>query len=175
MPHAEAGPPLLPPSFFDAATGGDADPADAFAGIAEAMASTTRRDRDWVIETAGDRPVRLSVLEAAPARAAIGFESLGVAGVVTLVPDPSGWILVTIEIGGAERFRAYMDRPYEEYELLPPGARIRRPSEAADADPPGRIGKRRNWIDLDTRHWPALAPLAGPRGHVSLVPRGEAG
>lgn len=169
MPNAASGPPLIAPSFFASTTGKNADPADAAVEIAEAMASTARRDPDWVIESAGERPVRLSVLDAAPGRAALGFESLGVSGAVRLAPDPSGWVLAIVEIDGTERFRAYVDRPYEECELLPPGARVRLPSDAVDADPPGRIGKRRNWVSLDARHWPDLAPLTGDSSYLTLA------
>jgi hypothetical protein len=58
--------------------------------------------------------------------------------------------------GGASIFRAYLDRPYQEFELWPAGA-------AKSDDSPGRMGKRRNWLSLDVEAWPALAPLADGR------------
>jgi len=82
---------------------------------------------------------------------------------ITLTSVASGWLGVTARTGEREEFRAWLDRPYEEFEHWPPHAHIppRRTTEA-----PGRIGKRLNWINLSAEAWPRLAPLANPSGFV---------
>lgn len=160
-----SGPPQFEPSYFDMATGGEMPAADACSAIIGAMAATAGSFPEWVLESAGEASVALGPIQSAGNRATIGFAALGCPGEIALAPDPSGWILVTCHMDGQERFRAYLDRVWEEYEFHPPEAAGR---PGGDADAPGRIGKRRNWINIDVRLWPALEPLANRFGYVVL-------
>jgi hypothetical protein len=158
-------PPQFEPSYFDMATGGEMPAADGCCEIIGALASTAKAFPEWVLESAGEACVALGPVESSGGRATISFAALGRRGEIALAPDPSGWVLVTCHIEGQERFRAYLDRVWEEYEFHPAGAANRPES---DADAPGRMGKRRNWINIDMRLWPALEPLANRFGYVVL-------
>lgn len=160
-----SGSPQFEPSYFDMATGGEMPAADGCRAIIDAMVATAKAFPEWVLESAGEASVALGPIEAAGNRATIGFEAPGCRGGIALAPDPSGWVLVTCHMDGRERFRAYLDRVWEEYEFHPPGAAN---SQQGNADAPGRIGKRRNWINIDVRLWPALEPLANRFGYVAL-------
>ena len=160
-----SGPPQFAPCHFDMATGGEMPAADGCCEVIHALASTAKAFPEWAVESAGDANVTLVPVESAAGRATIGFEALGRRGEIALASDPSGWVLVTCHIDGQERFRAYLDRVWEEYEFHRPEAAGR---PEGDADAPGRIGKRRNWINIDVRTWPALEPLANRFGYVVL-------
>lgn len=160
-----SGPPQFEPCYFDMATGGEMPAADGCCGIIYALASTAKAFPEWVVESAGGANVTLGPVESAAGRATIGLEALGRRGEIALASDPSGWVLVTCHIDGQERFRAYLDHLWEEYEFHPPEAAGR---PGGNADAPGRIGKRRNWLNIDVRLWPALEPLANRFGYVVL-------
>ncbi|SMH49576.1 hypothetical protein [Mesorhizobium australicum] len=78
-----------------------------------------------------------------------------VAGRVVFSPDPSHWVKVEVFLGAFRVLVAHMDKVWEEFELWPSGATEK------TIDPPGRIGKRLDWINLAPSAWPALARLAG--------------
>lgn len=159
-------PPPRPPAFFDMATGGDTDPARAAPAIIDAFAGTLRHDRLWRIDSAaaplaGAMVTVLSVEDVGGALV-VRLVLAGRPGAARLAPHSSGWLALRIRVAGAPTFRAWLDRPYEEYEFHPPGA-------ATADDPPGRIGKRRNWVSLDCAAWPALAPIAGAGGCLVVL------
>ncbi len=170
---ADAGPPRFVPSYFDLATGGELLPHEVFETVTRPFVWTAQGNPLWQITSADDAMVRLREAEAGPDAVSIRFEALGYQGLIRLAPDPSSWIVVSVFIDGEDRFRAYLENVYEEYEFHPSGAARRRPNEDRDSDPPGRIGKRRNWINIDVRLWPQLAALANRFGYVTIEVAGE--
>jgi hypothetical protein len=75
-------------------------------------------------------------------------------GLIAFTPDPSHWIKVEVFLDAERVFLAYMDRVWEEFDLWPSEAT---PEESDEA--PGRIGKRRTWVNLSAVAWPVLAAL----------------
>lgn len=164
----DGGPPRFAPSYFDIATGGELPPHTVFETVTRPFVWTAQDNPLWKITSAHDAAVHLYEAEAGPEAVSVGFEALGFHGLVRLAPDPSGWIVVSALIDGKDCFRAYLDHVYEEYEFHPSGATRRQPNDDRDSDPPGRIGKRRNWINIDVRLWPQLALLANRFGYVTI-------
>lgn len=117
-----SGPPQFEPCYFDMATGGEMPATDGCCAVIYALASTAKAFPEWVVESAGEANVTLGPVESAAGRAMIGLEALGRRGEIALASDPSGWVLVTCHIDGQERFRAYLDHLWEEYEFHPPEA-----------------------------------------------------
>lgn len=153
------------PSHFDSATGRDLTGPEA-GPQAEALVARLAVAAEiyprWRIETgpAAGRTVEVSVrdpLAGDPVRIVLALDGAAIA--VTVTAEASGWVLLAVERDGAEIARAHADCPYEEVELLPPGL-----DDAAD--PPGRMGKRLDWIALSAAAWPILGALAGPDGFV---------
>lgn len=87
-------------------------------------------------------------------------------GRITLSPDPSHWVKVEVFLGAFRVLVAYLDRPWEEYELWPSGA-VEKTDEA-----PGRIGKRRNWVNLSVTAWPVLERFAAEGRFTAEQPEG---
>jgi hypothetical protein len=158
--------PRFAPSFFDSFTGGERPPSLEAPLVAIELASIANFDPDWIVETAGDRPLRLVALATGDEGATVRFESLGLEGLITLRADPSGWVRITATIEGRTVFDGYADQPWEEYEIHPPGSAQR----DAEEDAPGRIGKRRNRLCLSARAWPQLAALANEQGWLLATP-----
>lgn len=152
-------PPGRPPVFCDPVYGRETtapDTGELVGRLIDSLADDARDWPHWVIEADSGLPVRLTMPAHEPGRSArIGFAAQGVEGVIEAVPDPSGWLLATAKIGGAEVFRAYVDRPFEEYALWPAGA-----DAGPDEEEPGRVGKKRWWLGLSAAAWPVLSPLA---------------
>lgn len=163
-------PPLFAPDFFNSLSGGQETPANGAYGLALDFDSTAHCDPDWVIESAGDRPLRLTQIDCSRDGARVAFESLGVSGLIALTPHASGWVKVVAEIDGRPVFTAFAEQVWEEYELYP--AAWARRVTAVDEDAPGRVGKRRSWMSLSAAAWPQLAPLATEGGWV-LARRAE--
>lgn len=160
--------PLFAPSFFDAGTGGEWPAPVAARLVSTELGSIAARDPDWIIETAGNRRLRLTALASDDEGATLRFESPGACGLITLRADPSGWMRITPTIEGQTVFDGFADQPWEEYEIHPPGSALR----DAEEDAPGRIGKRLNRLSLSARAWPQLAPLANEAGWVLATPAG---
>lgn len=160
-------PPLHPPGFFDMATGGEMAPAVAAEAIVWAFASTLRHDTEWWIDSGAAALVgtEVSILSVAEEGGGlvVRLTAAGRQGVARLAPHASGWLALRVDMDGAASFHAWLDRPYEEYEFHPPGAAI-------TTTPPGRISKRHAWVSLDCAAWPALAPLAGASGGLTILP-----
>lgn len=89
--------------------------------------------------------------------------------VVTLAPDPSGWIRVTGDMGRGQTLRAYADKPYEAIELWPANSA----EMAPDAEAPGQVGKRFHWVSLSVSAWPILAAFCD--GHYLTLEEVECG
>ncbi|WP_439550738.1 hypothetical protein [Falsiroseomonas sp.] len=166
MAAAEEPPPGFAPAFFDSAAGGSESPAAALYGFALDLEATARDAPDWVIESAGNQPLRINPLRCEPDGGSIAFESQGISGVLTLSAHPSGWVRVTATIDSHFVFSAFVDRVWEEYEIHPP-ASPRRPG-GVEEDAPGRVGRRRDRMSLSARIWPQLEPLANAEGWVLL-------
>lgn len=159
-------PPRFAPEFFNSLSGGQESFADGAYGVALDFDSTARHDPDWVLESVGDRPVRLTPISCSREGARIGFDSLGVSGEITLTPHESGWVKVVAQIDGRAVFSAFAEQVWEEYELYPDGWTDEARAKGTDEDAPGRIGKRRSWMSLSAVAWPQLAPLANDHGRV---------
>lgn len=87
-------------------------------------------------------------------------------GRIALTPDPSHWVKIEVFLGAFRVFVAYLDKPWEEYELWPSGA-VEKTDEA-----PGRVGKRRNWVNLSTIAWPVLERFAAEGWFTVEQPEG---
>lgn len=91
----------------------------------------------------------------------IGFSCNGVSGEIALTLDPSGWVLAVATIADPEVFRGYVDRPWEQCEIWPPG---REP--VGDEEAPGRIGKKQTYVSLSDTEWPQLVGLTKGLGRI---------
>jgi hypothetical protein len=154
-PAGEA--PSWPASYFDSfAPDGQGEPPElAVPFLIDHFRTAVLLQPVWALE-GRDAPVHLSLISYEPATLEIGFRTGRREGVITFSADSSGWLRIEAAMNGATVFRAFLDRPYEEHELWPANA-------TRTQEGPGRMGKRRNWLSLDTEAWPALAPLAEAR------------
>ena len=165
-------PPKRKPYFCDAIGGKEftfPDTGPELSAMLQSLASTARTFPDWHLDNDGKPalPVRLTVLEYVPDRVVqIGFACGGVDGVLSVCPDPeTGFALVSAEVAGVTVFEAYMDRPYEEYELYPSK------DETAQTDEgPGRMSKKRWWVSLSADAWPVLRVLTASGRFNARVP-----
>jgi hypothetical protein len=114
----------------------------------------------WMIE-GHDTPVHLSLISYEPMTMDVGFRAGAHEGVISFAADPSNWLRIEAAIADKQVFLAFLDRPYEEHELWPANA-------TKTPEGPGRMGKRRNWLSLDTEAWPALKSLAGESQFLNL-------
>lgn len=157
--------PEIPPYYFDSLGGREEglEPQASARLLVDALAQTAETFPAWRHDDLG-APIRLSVRSYLPGvRAVIGYETGGMDCEVEVSPHRSGWVVAVATIAGREVFRAYLHQPYEEYELWPAGAQPLR-----DAEPPGRMSKRRLWISLQLSGWPELAGIANEAGWVNL-------
>jgi hypothetical protein len=76
-------------------------------------------------------------------------------GRLTLFVEHNNWVCAELCKSDTLVQRAWIEQPYEEFELWPDGA-DGVVGNAVDDDPPGRIGKRINWLQIDVRRWPGL-------------------
>lgn len=163
----DRGPPRTPPHYDDFTEPEDGPQNDAMASgawLLDTLVSAAERSPLWVIDDDSDRTVEVRVISHDTRQASVIALVLGTAEIrLELALDPSGYVRATAQLGGAELFRGYADRPYEELDIWPAGAAFppRRPEDA-----PGRMGKRITWLVLDSKTWPALAPLANEAGFM---------
>lgn len=124
--------------------------------LIDTLVSSAKTFEDWKVEER-DLPVVVWPIatHAETGAGRIGFGLNGVQGEITLTMDPIGWILAVAHIGGAEVFRGYVDRPWEQCDIWPAGA-----TPARDEEGPGRIGKKQHWVGLSTEAWPQLQNIA---------------
>lgn len=158
--------PPVPPYWFDGMTGGETPPRVAAAAALDDFADALSNAPRWLLETGCGGAITLRVCSH---RQGEGLEILaelaGEHAQIVLEPHVSGWLSIAAVCGGQEVFRAWLDRPYEEFEFWPEGVAI--PGRTIDA--PGRIGKRRNWINLSAAAWPQLARFANAAGIVAAI------
>jgi hypothetical protein len=156
-------PPKKQPWFFNSLDGSEVtfpDTGYEMAWLVDTLAGAAKAFPDWVLDR-GEKPylpIRLTVLTRQTGQLSeIGFTAGGVEGVVRAEPDPSGWVRITAHVAGRQMFEAYMDHPYEQYPMWPPGA-----DPAPDAEEPGNMSKNRWWVSLSLRDgdWPDLLPIA---------------
>ena len=155
--------PKRPPLHYDA-VGGVALPLERAAGwLLDSLAGAVTTFPHWLIDESGVAVTLRLIAHEAEMHAKISWSTGDATGTLSAAPDPSGWLVVMAETNGAEVFRAYIDRPYEEYELWPADSGA---PEGAEA--PGRASKRVFWVSLNADAWPSLEPLAGGGGWVNI-------
>ena len=165
-PASETSPPV-PPSWFDGMTGEEPPPRIAAAAALDDFADVLSNAPRWLLETGCGGAITLRVCAHRQGeRLEVLAELAGECAQIALEPHVSGWLSIAAVCSGQEVFRAWLDRPYEEYELWPEGAAI---PAGRTVDPPGRIGKRRNWINLSAAAWPQLARFANAAGIVAAI------
>lgn len=160
------GPPLTPPHYFDFTEpdGPQNNPLPEAGWLLDRLVDAARADPHWLIDDDSGRTVDLAVTDHQPGQGGNVAITFGrVTLLLQLAVDPSGYVRAVVEQGGVEIWRGYLDRPYEELDIWPPRAvfEARRTTEA-----PGRMGKRLTWLVLDSKPWPALAPVANDAGFL---------
>jgi hypothetical protein len=157
------GEPSWPASYFDnfAPDGPGEPPEVSLCSLIDHFRTAVVLEPIWTIE-GHHTQVRLSLISYERMTMEIGFRAGAHAGVITFTADPSGWLRIEADMNGGQVFLAFLDRPYEEHELWPANA-------TRGPEGPGRMGKRRNWLSLDTDVWPALKPLAGEAQFLNLT------
>lgn len=160
------GPPQTPPHYFDFTDpdGPQNDPLSAAAWLLDNLVLAASADPRWLIDDDSGRGVELAVTDHQPGQGGtIAITSGEVALSLRLAVDPSGYLRAIVELAGAEIWRGYIDRPYEELDIWPPGAIF---PALRTAEAPGRIGKRLTWLVLDQKPWPALTPIVNDAGFL---------
>lgn len=166
---SETSPPV-PPSWFEGLTGGEMPLRIAAAAALDDFADALSNAPRWLPETGSGGAITLRVCSHRQGeRLEILVEWAGERAQIVLEPHASDWLSIAAVCRGQEVFRAWLDRPYEEFEFWPEGAAIPRRRRI---DAPGRIGKRRNWINLSAAAWPQLARFANAAGIVSAIEAG---
>lgn len=145
--------PQRKPKYFDVSDpdGPGLFPYRATTWLIDRLHDEAMLSRAWRVSS--KRELAISIVAHQPGKALrLAFETDGRGGVLTLAPEASGWLTITVTLAGAEVFRGYLDQPHDGYEIWPQGA-----SGAGAA--PGRAGERRDWVDLSVAAWPGLAAL----------------
>ena len=159
-------PPRHPPVFSEPIYGMEttgAGTAELAGWLFYSLAGDAGHSPDWSVEAGPGLAVRIRLIDHERGRGVtLGFTVGEGEGEIRTGLDPSGWVRVTVTLRGEDVFRAWLDRPYEEYHLWPDDA-----AASPDEDPPGHIGKRRNWVSLSVAAWPRLAALT-PEPWLSL-------
>jgi hypothetical protein len=152
-------PPRFQPSYFDMLGGRPEGlpPAEGAAAVIDDLVSGINLERGWRISSHHDLELRLSAEQTGRGQAVIRIGAGALRATLMLTIDDSGWVVA--EAGGQ---RAYLCQPYEDYEIWPDNAATADPSEEA----PGRIGKRRRWINLQAASFPQLGALANEHGWI---------
>lgn len=158
--------PTRDPFYYELLSNGEVslDPTKAMGWLIDDVASTVATFPEWIVEDTG-HTVDLKIAEHVRGeRLVIFWRTAPVDGTITLRTDPSGWVRVTGTIDGREVLAAWLDRPWEQFELWPEDS-----TPARDEEAPGQIGKKLHWIGLNAELWPALLPIAGAHGGVMLA------
>ena len=154
-----------PPFYYEPLSDGEIsmDPAKAGGWLVDDIAATAEGFREWILEDNGLAVDLAVIAHEREKRAVIAWRTALGEGTLTASTDPSGWVKLTAALGDEPVFTAYLDRPWEQYEFWPVGARPTTEEEA-----PGRMGKKRHWVCLSAVTWPALRPIANPQGWVNI-------
>lgn len=161
------GPPKTPPHYDDFTEPEDGPQNDAMASAAwllDSLIHTATSEAHWLIDDESGRTVEVKAVSHDRLRSGVIALRHGLFQMeLRLAVDVSGYVCATAELAGIEIFRGYIDRPYEELDIWPPGAEFapRRTKEA-----PGRMGKRLSWLVLDSKVWPAIASIANEAGYL---------
>lgn len=163
---SESSPPV-PPSWFEGLTGGEMPPRIAATAALDDFADALGNAPRWLLETGSGGAITLRV-SSHRQRERLEFlvELAGECAQLVLEPHASGWLSIAAMCSDQEVFRAWLDRPYEEFEFWPEGAAV---PPHRNAEAPGRIGKRRNWINLSAAAWPQMARFANAAGIVAAI------
>jgi hypothetical protein len=149
-------PPGWKPSYHEAIYGREApDPLAEARYIIDDMVSKVNRFPDWTLDDTGIAVT----LSGEPGR--IRFTAGEISGEVALDIE-DGWIRAIATVGGAEVFRGYVERHWEEYEVWPAGA------TDVKAEEPGRLGKWLMWASLNSLAWPGIKAVANDGGWVNV-------
>lgn len=161
------GPPKRKPWFFDGATGREftaPETADEMKAAIDRIGFEAEHFPHWVIDDGpfGGLAITLSLIDRDWGKPTTLLAETGQGDAwIVAEPDPSGFVRVSVDWRGVRVFTAFLDRPYEQYELWPPDAE-------GEGEAPGYVGKRMSWVGLDAAAWPVLAPLANPYGGLTL-------
>lgn len=85
-------------------------------------------------------------------------------GVIQLFITDDNWVCAELFINDELKFRAWFEDPYEEKEFWPDGS-DGKPNAAGDA--PGRISKRRAWLQIRCADFPGVP--GGEHGYFDLT------
>lgn len=157
-------PPARRPYYFDMADpdGPGIEPRRAATWLVDDFASVARHFPDWRHEESGTAVHLVVLAHQKETAVTLGWTAGFLSGTIEALPDPTGWLRIVGRVAGAEVFRGFLERPYEEYEIWPPGA------GPARGEGPGRIGKRQAWVSFRVEPWPALRPLASVAGSINF-------
>ena len=161
------GPPKRKPWFFDGATGREftaPETADEMKAAIDRIGFEAEHFPHWVIDDGpfGGLAITLSLIDRDWGKPTTVLAKTGQGDAwIVAEPDPSGFVRVSVDWRGVRVFTAFLDRPYEQYELWPPDAED-------EGEAPGYVGKRMSWVGLDVAAWPVLQPLANPYGGLTL-------
>lgn len=100
--------------------------------------------------------IQTTVLDEAPDSALIGVSG-GYDLRIELSINAQHWVCAEVFAGDDIVQRAWIERAYEECELWPDGSDGEIGPLVSD-DPPGRIGKRGDWLQIDTLQWRIESP-----------------
>ncbi|SFZ84182.1 hypothetical protein SAMN02983003_1864 [Devosia enhydra] len=161
------GPPKRKPWFFDGATGREftaPNTGDEMKAAIDRIGFEAEHFPDWVIDDGpyGGLAITLSLIDRDWSKPTVLLAKTehGEARIVAEA-DPSGFVRISVDWQGGPVLTAFLDRPYEQYELWPPHAE-------GDCEAPGHVGKRLSWVGFDAAAWPVLKPLANPYGGLTL-------
>ncbi len=160
------GPPLTPPHYFNFTEpdGPQNNPLPEAAWLLDRLIDAARADPRWLLDDDSGRTVDLAVTDHQPGQGGtLAITSGPAALLLHLAVDPSGYVRAIVEQADAEIWRGYIDRPYEELDIWPPGADF---PALRTVEAPGRMGKRLTWLVLDSKPWPALEPIVNEAGFL---------
>lgn len=167
----------LEPSWFNRLTGGVDNSIERARDVIESIVAQVTYQPRWILETGPGGEVTLEVQFHEPHNSlTLAISSSSYKLIMTINPDPIGWLRITVRPADASEpneplFECWLDQPYEEFEFWPgihyPASR---PLLTGPAPiPPGRMGKRMNWVSIEASAWPAhsiIQSLSNSHGFV---------